>query len=115
MPLSEFEIKKYEKAKAAFMAKRRPRPEIRSKLDLDCRLEERTMQLFEVRPQWDDPSVQQEISIAKAKYDSSEMHWKIYWMDSKQQWREYGPDKRATTIEEVFNIIDIDETGAFFG
>jgi hypothetical protein len=115
MALSEFEIKKYEKAKEAFMAKRRPKPDIRNKLDLDSRLDGRTMELFEIRPQWDNPGVKQEIPIAKATYVSSQKHWKLYWMDSRLKWREYGPDKKATTIEEVFNIIDIDETGAFFG
>lgn len=115
MALSEFEIKKYEKAKAEFMAKRRPNPAIRDKLDLDTRLVERSMEVFEIRPQWDNPSVKQELPVAKATYVSSQKYWKIYWMDSKLKWREYGPDKKATTIEEVFNIIDIDETGAFFG
>jgi len=38
MALSEFEIKKCEKAIALFMSKRRPPAEIRDKVDLDYRI-----------------------------------------------------------------------------
>ena len=50
MALSEFEIKKVEKAAASFLATRRPPPEIRSKLDIGWRLEDQSLYMFEVRP-----------------------------------------------------------------
>lgn len=115
MALSEFEIKKYERAKASFLQKRRPHPTVREKCDLDCKLSDQTVEVFEIRPQWDDPAVKLNQTIAKATYNSSQKQWNIYWQDSKLKWREYGPDKHVTTIEQVFTVIDTDETGVFFG
>ena len=46
MALSEFEIKKCEKAIAAFMEKRRPPAHIRKELDLGYRIKDQPIELF---------------------------------------------------------------------
>lgn len=115
MVLSEFEIKRYELAKKKFLAQRRPHPDVRAKCDLGCRLDEQTVEVFEIRPQWDNPEIIHEQPFAKATYIKSEKVWKIYWMRSNLKWQIYAPDRTVRTIEDVFSVIDCDEYGAFFG
>ena len=56
MPFTEFETARIEAARSDFMAKRRPPPEIRDKLDLAYRIEGQSVVIFEIRPFWRDPS-----------------------------------------------------------
>jgi uncharacterized membrane protein YsdA (DUF1294 family) len=51
MSLSEFELKKCEKAIAAFMSKRRPPPHIRQELDLGYRINGQSIEIFVIRPE----------------------------------------------------------------
>lgn len=115
MTLSEFEIKRYELAMDKFLVKRRPHPSVRGKCDLGCRLEEQTVEIFEIRPQWDKPEIIHEHPFAKAIYVKSKKLWEIYWMRSNLKWQRYESNEVAKTIEDVFAIIDCDEYGAFFG
>ena len=48
MALSEFEIKKCEKELEAFMAVRRPPMHIRPELDLGYRIENQSIEIFEI-------------------------------------------------------------------
>lgn len=79
MAFSEFELKKIEKALTKFLKIRRPTPEIRTEVDLGYRLSGQSLELFEIRPKWDDPSIIQEHPFAKATYVSTQKHWKIFW------------------------------------
>lgn len=56
MGLSEFEVKKIEKAGNAFLAKRRPPAHIRQQVDLNWRLEKQSVYIYESRPLWNNPS-----------------------------------------------------------
>ena len=56
MAFSELESKRYEKAVKAFIDSRRPPPEIRPELDLGYRMSGQSVEIFEIRQAWDDPS-----------------------------------------------------------
>ena len=115
MTLSEFEIKRYEIAKKDFLIKRRPHPSVRDKCDLDCSLNNQSVEIFELRPQWNNPEKINEYPLAKTTYSLNKREWEIFYMSSNLQWKIYRMHKSAKTIEDVFSIIDCDETGIFFG
>ncbi|MCH1918855.1 DUF3024 domain-containing protein [Shewanella sp. A3A] len=115
MALSEFEIKKIEKAAEAFLAVRRPAPSIRDKWDIGWRLEQQSVYIFETRPLWQDPSQYQDLEVAKATYVQSQRVWNIYWQRQDLKWHRYEPDSQVKTIEQVFDVINQDELGCFFG
>jgi len=115
MALSEFEIKRYQLAKKQFLNKRRPHPDVRDKCDLGCRLNDETVEMFEVRPRWNDPNTYDEHCFAKTNYLKKEKNWQIYWMRHHEKWERYKTKGDVKTIEDVFNIIDLDEYGSFFG
>ncbi|MCL1074887.1 DUF3024 domain-containing protein [Shewanella dokdonensis] len=115
MALSEFEIKKIEKAGAAFLAKHRPPLNIRSKLDLGWRLENQSVYIFEIQPVWNNPEEYQSLDIAKSTFVRSQGVWKLYWMRRDLKWHSYKPESQVTTIEQAFNVVSQDQYGCFFG
>jgi len=112
---SELELKRIEKAAASFMEKRRPPPEIRSQVDLGYKFNGLSIELFEIRPNWKDPTVIKEHSFAKATFVKSKSLWKIYWFKSDMKWHGYRPHPVAKTMEEFFEIVAEDSQCCFFG
>ena len=51
-----------------FLAKRRPPPHIRPDLDISYRLSDQSVEILEIRPQWNDRTIIREHPIAKATY-----------------------------------------------
>ena len=65
MAFNDIENKRIEKAVAAFLALRRPPPEIRDQVDLGWQIDAQSMLLFETRPVFDDPSRKIEHPVVK--------------------------------------------------
>ena len=78
MALNDIERKRIEKTVSAFVEKRRPAPHIRPKLDFGFRVSGQSVELFEIRPQWDRPTVKRESSFAKATFVRTQGMWKVY-------------------------------------
>jgi len=63
-----------------FIKQHRPAPDIRHSLDIDWRIEDQSVYLFEIRPQWDNKEIFHRHDYAKATWVQSQKHWKIFWM-----------------------------------
>ena len=111
MAFSEFEQKRIEKAIAAFMEKRRPSPHIRDKLDFGYRVSGQSVELFEIRPQWDDPSIIREHPFAKATYVKTKKAWKVFWQRADLKWHGYQPSLIVSSIDKFLQVVDADEYG----
>lgn len=115
MALTEFELKRCEKAIAAFMKKRRPPAHIRKELDLGYRIKNQSIELFEIRPEWRNPESTIEIPVAKSTYVKTQGTWKVYWQRQDLKWHRYDPDPEVESVEEFLEIVDRDEYACFFG
>jgi hypothetical protein len=115
MALSEFETKKIEKEVAAFVEKRRPPPHIRPELDLGFRVKNQSVEIFEIRPLWDNPEERIEEPVAKATYVKTQRVWKVYWQRADLKWHRYDPDPEVDTLSEFLGLVDRDEYACFFG
>ncbi len=115
MALDDIERKKIERALEAYLAKRRPPSHIRHKLDFGWRLSNQSVELFEIRPQWDDPSVIRNHPFAKATYVKTQGLWKVYWKRADLKWHGYQPKPEVASVEQFLAIVDADEYGCFFG
>lgn len=115
MALNDIERKKIEKAVGAFIEKRRPPPPIRPKLDFGFRISGQSVEIFEIRPQWDNPAIKRESPCAKTTFVRTQNIWKIYWMRADLKWHGYEPDARLASIEDALAVIWQDEYGCFFG
>jgi hypothetical protein len=112
---TEIEIKRCEREISRFLDRRRPPPEIRNELDIGYRISGHSVELFEVRPVWDDRSRKSEHSFAKATFVRTVAHWRIYWMRQDLKWHGYQPVPNVATLKEFLEIVDHDEFCCFFG
>ncbi len=115
MALSEFETKKIEKEVSAFVEKRRPPPYIRPELDLGFRVRNQSVEIFEIRPLWNNLEERIEEPVAKATYVKTQQVWKVYWQRADLKWHRYDPDPEVDTLSEFLVLVDRDEYACFFG
>ncbi|KGE72108.1 DUF3024 domain-containing protein [Spirochaeta lutea] len=115
MGFSEFEIKRYQMILDDFMESKRPPVEIRDELDIAYRIENQSVVIFEIRPEFQNPSSKIEIEVAKTTYVRTKNKWKLFWMRRDLKWHSYEPDLFSDSIEEVLSVIDKDENGCFWG
>lgn len=115
MAISEFEIKKCEKEIEAFMKVRRPPVHIRKELDLGYRIEGQSVEIFEIRPQWNNPSVSMERPVAKTTFVKSQNSWKIFWQRSDLRWHGYEPVPSVKSFKEFLGVVAEDKHACFFG
>ena len=115
MGFSEFEIKRIEKAVAKFMEKRRPAHYIRDQIDFGFRNKGQSLELFVIRPRWNNPSEKTESAIAKTTYVKTKRIWKIYWQRQDLKWHGYQPKPEVNTVEEFLAVVDQDSHACFFG
>jgi Protein of unknown function (DUF3024) len=115
MALTEIEIKRCEKALAVFMERRRPPPSIRSQLDLGYRISGHSVEIFEIRPHWQDPSKMTEPPVAKATFVRTKNHWRVFWMRQDLKWHGCQPCAQVRSLDAFLGVVDRDEHCCFFG
>ena len=115
MASSEFEIKRIEKLVGQYVESRRPAAHMRSQLDISFRMTGQSVEIVEVRPQWNDPTKKIEGSIAKATFVKSQKLWKLYWMRADGKWHAYQPFPSSASLEKILETIDQDPHGCFWG
>ncbi|MGH6802813.1 MAG: DUF3024 domain-containing protein, partial [Methyloceanibacter sp.] len=100
----------------AFIAKRRPPPHIRPKLDFGYRISGHSVEIFEIRPVWrGEPGEKMEHSVAKATFVRTREVWRIFWMRQDLKWHGYEPAAEVGTINAFCRIVDEDKYCCFFG
>ena len=115
MALSEFEEKRIQKIMDVFIERHRPSIEIRDQLDHAYTFKGQSIEIYELRPYWNDPSDQIESPIAKITYVKSKKNWKLFWQRADQKWHGYEPHPVFKTLEECLDVIDKDEYCCFWG
>jgi hypothetical protein len=115
MAISEFETKRIEKKVGQFIERKRPPAHIRNELDISFRISDQSFEIYEIRPQWNDPSKKIEGPIAKATYVKSKKIWKLFWMRADLKWHSYQPFPVFSHIEKILEVIEQDSHGCFWG
>ncbi|MGQ7869403.1 DUF3024 domain-containing protein [Sunxiuqinia sp. sy24] len=93
----------------------RPPPDMRDQLDVGFHFESNTLELFEIRPRWDQPEELMNTPFAKAKFIKSRAVWRIFWMRANGKWESYSPMPEVKDLAELFDVIEKDEYACFFG
>ena len=115
MSFSEFEQKKIEKAVGGYIEEKRPPANIRDEVDLNYRIKGQSVEIFEIRPSWNNPEKIIEEPIAKATYVKKHKIWKIYWQRADLKWHGYEPNPETKNIEQFVAIVEEDEYSCFWG
>lgn len=116
MAFTEFEIATHTAViEQVFWSKRRPQLHIRDKMREGQRLEGQSVELFFVRPVWDDPTRHTEEPIAKLTYVRASGTWRIFWQRADLKWHRYQPRPEAATLKAALQVVDQDANACFFG
>jgi hypothetical protein len=97
------------------LQKRRPPEELRDKVDLDYRIDNQSVLIFDIRCRWDKKDVFFESPIAKTTWVKTKNHWKVFWLRADLKWHVYKPVSTVKTIYYFIELVDQDKHGCFWG
>ena len=115
MSLSEFEIKRIEKKVGEFIENKRPPAHLRNELDLGFKIKDQSIEIFEIRPLWNNPEKKIESPVAKATYVKKKNIWKVYWQRADLKWHSYEPKSEVKSIEQFVSLVEQDKHFCFWG
>lgn len=115
MAFNDFERAVNQKALDWFMEQRRPPAHIRPQLDIGYEVTGQTINIFEIRPDWQDKTKIMHTPVARAKFVRTEEQWRLYWMRGNLKWYAYDPDHLHSTLQSVLRAVDTDKYCCFFG
>ena len=115
MAFNESEIKKYSRMLDEFCQKYGPPPHLHEHVKWDFRIENQSIFIFEIRPEWDNPEEKYERDCAKITFVKSRQTWKLYWMRANSKWYSYNPYRSTKSLKTILEIIKEDEFSCFFG
>lgn len=98
-----------------YIAKIRPPEHIRDKLDIAYKIENQSVILQEIRPDFKNPEKYFESDYAKATYIKSENKWKVYWMRSNLKWNLYSPQPEVDSLKQFVILVEEDSHHCFKG
>ncbi|MEK8089882.1 DUF3024 domain-containing protein [Thermithiobacillus plumbiphilus] len=115
MAFTELELQRCKKVLAQFLERRRPPAHIRDRLDIDYRITGQSVEIFEIRPDWQDKSRKRETLVAKATFVRIQNRWKVFWMRKDLKWHGYEPNPEMHSLEAFLDVVGRDEYCCFFG
>ena len=98
-----------------YVARIRPSEKIRTELDINYRIENQSVILVEIRPDWRDKKIIREYGYAKTTYVKTQDVWKIFWMRADGKWHSYKANPEVKSLKDFLNIVDEDKYNCFKG
>jgi len=98
-----------------YLERSRPPEHIRKDLDIGYKIDNQSIEIFEIRPSWKNPKETKETPVAKTTFVSSKNHWKVFWMRADLKWHGYTPKLEVKTLAEFLKLVEEDKHGCFWG
>ena len=98
-----------------YIAKIRPRPEIRHEFDIGYEISDQSIILQEIRPTFKDPTEIRRYGYAKTTFVKEKNIWKIYWQRSDLKWHSYTPQPTVKQLSDFLELVDEDKYHCFKG
>ena len=93
----------------------RPPEHIRNQLDIGYKIEDQSIFIFEIRPQWNKPEIILEHSFAKTTFVKSKNCWKVFWKRADLKWHSYTPKPTVKNLLVFTELVREDKHHCFFG
>lgn len=98
-----------------YIAKVRPRPEIRSQLDIGYEIQDQSVILQEIRPSWENPREIKRYGFAKTTYVKDKNIWKVFWQRADLKWHSYEPNPTVKQLTDFLELVEEDKHHCFKG
>jgi len=105
----------HEKIIQNFIESKRPPINIRDQVDIGYSIKDQVVEIFEIRPIWNDKGNKITIPVAKSRFIKSRSIWKVYWNRANGNWDLYKPMEEVKDLSEFLKIVDEDKFGCFWG
>ena len=115
MAFNDFERTVNLKALNGFVERRRPPEHIRHQVDIGYAVVGQTVDIFEIRPDWQDQSITMHMPVARVKFVRTQQRWLVYWMRRDSKWHAYEAAQVHSTLQSALKTVDADAFGCFFG
>jgi hypothetical protein len=98
-----------------FLDEKRPPEHLRSQLDIGYAVTGQTVDIFEIRPDWQDKSATRHTPVARIRYVRTMNEWQLYWMRRDLKWHLYEPSQSHKSLMAALAVVNADEHCCFFG
>lgn len=98
-----------------FLSRKRPPEHIRNQLDIGYKIEDQSIIVFEIRPQWNNKEIILEHPFAKTTFVKAKNNWKVFWMRSNLKWDSYSPKPTVANLLAFTKLVEEDKHHCFFG
>ena len=115
MPISLLQTLDIIEAMEGFIDKKRPPEHIRHQVDLSYNIEDQSIFIVEIRPNWKNPELKIECPIAKTTFVKAKNQWKVFWMRGNGNWVPYTPQATIESLSEFLNLVVEDKHHCFWG
>ena len=115
MAFTNEELARYRNIINAYVEKRRPPMHLRDQVDLSFRIQNQSIEIFEIRPKFQDPQTMVEIPVAKTTWVRTQKVWRVFWQRADMKWHRYPPLPEAKSLEEFIDAVEADEHACFYG
>jgi Protein of unknown function (DUF3024) len=89
--------------------------DMRKQIDFGYSIENQSVLLLEIRPDWKNKDLITQYPFAKATFVKRQRVWKIYWLRGNLKWYSYDPRPTVKSLKEFLKIVEADECHCFFG
>ena len=114
MAISDLQRRNVGKRLTEYCERRVP-PSVRDEVRLEFRIDPQAVELFEVRPRFDNPAEWAEHPAAKFRWVATAHEWRLYCQFRDLRWHEYEPRFAASDFDTLLAEVDRDPTGIFGG
>jgi hypothetical protein len=97
-----------------FLSRKRPPEEMRDDVDLGYQIEDQSVIIHAIRPDWRDPKNKIEPPIAKATYIKKSDSWKVFWWRADQKWHSYKPKPVVGSLSQFVEVVEEDAHNCFW-
>ncbi len=115
MPFTDIERARNLQALKWFVGQRRPAEHIRPQLDIGYAIVGHTVDIFEIRPDWQDKTTTRHTPPARIRFVRTRNHWCLYWMRRDLKWHLYEPSEFHPSLRSALEVVNADAHCCFFG
>jgi hypothetical protein len=115
MPLAALDTVEAIEVLENYLSRNRPPEHIRNKLDIGYRIENQSVYLFEIRPDWQNPNITRNKDFAKTTFVKGQKVWKVYWLRADLKWHPYDPKPQVRNLSDFIKLVEEDKHACFKG
>lgn len=115
MTFSEEELRAYRATMDNYLNACRPPESIRNEFDLGYSIEDQSVEIYVIRPDWQDSSKKLHSPVAKATWLNDDKAWEISVMRSDLKWHKYEQVPTVKELKSFLEEVENDPNEAFWG